>query len=305
MPDLPGQGSALSDPGVRVTFLGTLVNALLIMAKLIGGFFTGSIALIADGIHSGSDLATDLVVIGGIRLGTRKADANHAYGHGRYETLAGGIVAGALVLIGLYIAWEAGSALYSKRVSYPGFLVILIAAGSIIAKEWIARRTLRVARKEQSLALRSNAWHHRSDALSSVAVLLGGACSLLGWGHADQVAGIIVGGMVIGVGVHTVRDVFHEILEGGLARDELEKIQAAVSSIPQVRNWHKLRTRRVGRKVFIDMHILVDPNLSVLEGHRISMQVEAAVKNASRQPVNVLIHVEPDIPELASHDKED
>jgi len=164
MPDLPGRGSALSDPGVRVTFLGTLINIVLIIAKLIGGFFTGSIALIADGIHSGSDLATDLVVIGGIRLGTRKADANHAYGHGRYETLAGGIVAGALVLIGLYIAWEAGSALYSKRVSYPGFLVILIAAGSIIAKEWIARRTLRVARKEQSLALRSNAWHHRSDA---------------------------------------------------------------------------------------------------------------------------------------------
>jgi len=111
--------------------------------------------------------------------------------------------------------------------------------------------------------------------------------------------------MVIAAGVHTVRDVFHEILEGGLSRDELREIQAIVSSLPQVRSWHKLRTRRVGRKVFIDLHVLVDPNLSVLEGHRISMQVEAAVKNASRQPVNVLVHVEPDIPELASHDKED
>ncbi len=301
MNDLPGRTSSPIDSGARVTMLGILINLILLTAKLIGGFLTGSLGLIADGFHSASDLATDLAVLGGIHLGARKPDANHAYGHGRYETIAGGIVAGALMLVGAYIAWSAGSALYSQRTSYPGFAVIIIAAGSVLSKEWIARRTFRLAERLRSPALRANAWHHRSDALSSIAVLLGGAGSLFGFGHADQLAGIIVGLMVITAGSRTVGNVLHELTEGGISQSELASIQEAISRIPEVRNWHKLRTRRVGREVFVDLHVLIDPELSVLEGHRISMQVEEAVRNACRHPVNVLVHVEPDIPELAAH----
>ncbi len=305
MNDLPSKRGISTDTGVRVTLLGTLVNIILLAAKLVGGILTGSIGLIADGIHSGSDLATDLVVIGGIQLGSRKADETHAYGHGRYETIAGGIVAAGLIIVGAYIAWDAGSGLYYHRTSYPGIAVVLIAAGSVLAKEWIARWTLRAAEQMQSPALRANAWHHRSDALSSIAVLLGGAGSMIGFGHADQIAGIIVGLMVIAAGFRTVVNVLHELTEGSLSKPELTKIEKAIARIPEVREFHNLRTRRVGREVFVDLHVLVDPKLSVLEGHHISMQVEEAVKNACRHPVNVLVHVEPDAPELADHNRRD
>jgi len=294
-----------TDSGVRVTLVGILINILLLIGKLVSGFLTGSVALIADGIHSGSDMATDLVVLGGIRLGGRKADRSHPYGHGRFETLAGGLVAGGLVLVGLYIAWEAVAALYARHHTYPGIAVLVVAFVSILSKEWIYRRTVRVARKVGSAALHANAWHHRSDALSSVAVLAGGVGSLVGWGHADQVAGILVGLMVVASGGKTFLKVLHELSEGGLSTQEVAMIDKAIESVSGVKEWHQLRTRRVGREVFIDLHVLVDPELSLLDGHKISMRIEEAVTAACRRPVNVMTHVEPDAPELASHHEED
>ncbi|MEA3238616.1 MAG: cation diffusion facilitator family transporter, partial [Candidatus Bipolaricaulota bacterium] len=132
----PGKTQPHFDSGVGVALIGMAVNVTLVLAKLFVGIFAGSIALIADGIHSGSDITTDLVVIGGIRLAGRPADSSHPYGHGRYETLAGGAVAGALILVGMYITWNAGSALYADRVSYPGIAVIIVAIASILSKEW-------------------------------------------------------------------------------------------------------------------------------------------------------------------------
>ncbi len=291
------------DAGVRVTLLGMAVNITLVLAKLFVGIFAGSIALIADGIHSGSDMATDLAVLGGIRLSAKPADPHHPYGHGRYETLAGGVVAAALILVGMYIAWDAGSALYADRMTYPGVPVIIVAIVSILSKEWVYRRTIHVARRLQSTALHANAWHHRSDALSSVAVLCGGVGGLIGWGHADQIAGIVVGAMVVGAGAKTVRQVLHELTEGSLSRSELATIQEAVEQVDAVRSWHNLRTRSVGRETFVDLHVLVEPALTLLEGHRISMEVEEKVKSACARPVNVIVHVEPDTPELDGHNR--
>ena len=303
---LPGKTQPHSDSGIRVTLFGIAINVALSVIKLIVGMFAGSVSLIADGIHSASDIATDLAVLGGIRLSSKPADLSHPYGHGRYETLAGGLVAGALILVGLYIAWEAGSALYVQQEAYPpGLVVVLVATASVLAKEWVYRRTIRVARRLNSPALHANAWHHRSDALSSVAVLIGGLGGLLGWGHADQVAGIVVGLMVVVAGGSTVRDILHELVEGSLSRVELETIQAAIEQVPAVRSWHALRTRSVGREPFVDLHVLVDPTLSLLQGHRISMQVEEAVKAACKRPVNVMVHVEPDTPELSEHNRPD
>jgi cation diffusion facilitator family transporter len=300
---LPGKAQPHSDSGIRVTLFGLVINVALSFIKLIVGVFAGSVALVADGIHSASDIATDLAVLGGMRLSLKPADPSHPYGHGRYETLAGGLVAGALILVGLYIAWKAGSALYAQQEVYPGLVVVLVATVSVLAKEWVYRRTIRVARRLRSPALHANAWHHRSDALSSVAVLIGGLGGLLGWGHADQVAGIVVGLMVVVAGGRTVRDVLHELVEGSLSRVELETIQAAIEQVPAVLSWHALRTRSVGREPFVDLHVLVDPTLSLLQGHRISMQVEEAVKSACKRPVNVMVHVEPDTPELSEHNR--
>ena len=299
----PGKIQPHFHSGVGVTLIGMLVNVVLVLAKLFVGILTGSIALIADGIHSGSDIATDLVVVGGIRLAGRPADSSHPYGHGRYETLAGGAVAASLVLVGMYIAWGAGSALYADRVSYPGIPIIIVAIASILSKEWVYRRTIRVARRLQSTALHANAWHHRSDALSSVAVLFGGIGGLIGWGHADQIAGIVVGAMVVAVGVKTVRDVLHELLEGSLSAAEIEAIRDAVKRVDAVRSFHKLRARSVGREMFVDLHVLVDPQLSLLRAHEISMEVEDEVRSACTRPVNVTVHMEPDTPELADHNR--
>ena len=299
----PGETQPHFNSGVGVTLIGMAVNVTLVLAKLFVGIFAGSIALIADGIHSGSDITTDLVVIGGIRLAGRPADSSHPYGHGRYETLAGGAVAAALVLVGMYIAWNAGLALYADRMTYPGISVIIVAIASILSKEWVYRRTIRVARRLQSTALHANAWHHRSDALSSVAVLFGGIGGLIGWGHADQIAGIVVGAMVIAVGAKTVRDVLHELLEGSLSSAEIGAIREAVERIVEVRSFHKLRARSVGREAFIDLHVLVDPQLSLLRAHKISMKVEDEVRSVCDRPVNVTVHIEPDTPELADHNR--
>ncbi len=289
------------DAGDRITVIGIMTNILLLTLKLAFGILTGSAGLVADGIHSLSDMATDLAVLGGMHLGRKKADEDHPYGHGRFETMAGGVVAGVLVLVGFYLAWEGVSALVRGIHSFPGAAVIAIAGLSILVKEWLYRRTVSVAVRVGSSALHANAWHHRSDALSSVAVLAGGVGGLLGWGHADQLAGLIVGLMVVSAGVQTLLQVLHELSEGGLTHQEIEGIRRAIEATEGVRSWHQLRGRRVGRETFLDVHVLVDPTLRVLDSHRISMRVEDAIQSAIDRPVNAIVHIEPDAAELDGH----
>jgi len=283
-----------SDPGDRVTLLGIVGNVLLLAAKLVIGFLTGSAGLIADGVHSGSDMATDVAVLGGMHLARRKADADHPYGHGRYETLAGGLVAGALILVGLFITWEGISALRTGAMVFPGAPVIVVAIVSIFVKEWLYKRTVRVARDVNSAALHANAWHHRSDALSSIAVLLGGIGGLAGWGQADSLAALIVGLMVAAAGGRTLLRVLHELTEGGVSAAERIVFEAAISAVPDARSWHRLRTRRVGRETFVDVHVLVDEFLSIVDAHRVASEVEDAIHRAWHRPVNVTVHIEPD-----------
>jgi cation diffusion facilitator family transporter len=282
------------DAGDRITLLGIAANIGLLAMKLIVGLLIGSAGLIADALHSGSDMATDLAVLGGMHLARRRPDAHHPYGHGRFETLAGGVVAGSLMVVGLYLSWQGIEALYRGIPSLPGPWLLAVAAISIVAKEWLFRRTAAVARSVGSAALHANAWHHRSDALSSVAVLAGGIGSLAGWGYADPLAAALVGLMVVTAGARTLLQVFHELSEGGLTESELAAIEAALSSVDGAADWHQLRGRRVGRESFLDVHVLVDPGLSVVAGHRIASRVEEAIRTASDRPINVLVHIEPD-----------
>jgi cation diffusion facilitator family transporter len=282
------------DPGDRITVIGIAWNITLLMLKVVLGVFTGSAGLVADGIHSASDMATDLAVLGGMHIGRREADEKHPYGHGRFETLAGGTVAGVLMLVGAFIAWEGIVALYRGEHSFPGGVVIAAAVVSILIKEWMYRRTAHVAKALDSAALQANAWHHRSDALSSVAVLAGGIGGLVGWGHADYLAGLLVGLMVVGAGAKTLVGVLHELTEGGLSGDDVDLLRRTISAVDGVRGSHRLRTRRVGRETFVDVHVLVDSTLSIVEAHQVSSDVEAAIHRAWSRPVNVTVHVEPD-----------
>jgi cation diffusion facilitator family transporter len=295
----PSKGSR--DPGDRVTLLGIVWNVVLSAVKLAVGWLTGSAGLVADGIHSASDMATDLAVLGGMHLARREADAEHPYGHGRFETLAGGVVAGALILVGAFIAWEGILALYRGIHSFPGPAVIAVAVLSIAIKEWMYRRTVSVARRVGSAALHANAWHHRSDAMSSIAVLAGGVGGVIGWGHADQLASIIVGLMVVVAGGKTLVAVLHELTEGGLGKDEVARIRQAIERVDGTQGWHHLRTRRVGRETFVELHVLVDPTLSVIDGHHIATGVEEAIHATCSQPVEVMVHVEPDVDRRQRH----
>ena len=299
------QGAAKSDPGDRITVIGIIWNVVLLIGKILAGVVSGSAGLVADGIHSASDMATDLAVLGGMHLGRRGPDQEHPYGHGRFETLAGGVVAAALILVGAFIAWEGVVALYRGVHSLPGPVVIAVAGLSIVVKEWMYRRTAAVARQVGSAALQANAWHHRSDALSSIAVMAGGIGSLAGWGHADQLASLIVGLMVIMAGGRTLLRVLHELTEGGLTRTEIETLQKAIHEVAGVRDAHQLRGRRLGRETFVDVHVLVSPELSVLQSHRISMDVEEAIRRTCDRPINPIVHVEPDTDDLRGHHEDD
>ena len=183
--------------------------------------------------------------------------------------------------------------LYRQEYIVPGYPVLVVAVVSIGLKEWLYQATRRVARRVKSPALSANAWHHRSDALSSVAVLIGAVAGMLGWGHGDQVAAIAVGVMVGVVGLNSLWKVFLELTEGSVSAEERGAIVKAIESVPGVKGWYRLRTRLVGREVHMDVSVLVDKTLSVGEGHSICTAVEEAIDGALGRPVSVVVHCEP------------
>lgn len=277
----------------KVTVLGAVVNLLLSAVKILVGLFSGSLALIADGIHSVSDLLTDLIVFAGAYFSTKPPDESHPYGHGRFETFAALLVSIFLVGTGAKISYEAGLSLYRHESFIPGWSVILVAIVSIISKEALFQVTKVIARRTQSPSVLANAWHHRSDALSSVAVLAGGIAGLFGWGHGDQLAGCVVGLMVIGAGGRIAFDSLGELMERSIGEKDIETIIRCLEECEGVLQWHRLRTRKVGREIFLDVHVLVNVNLSIGGGHEIADHLEETISRQIVNPINFTIHVEP------------
>jgi len=281
-----------------VTYLGIVVNIALSVVKVVVGWLAGSLALVADGIHSLSDVATDAAVLVGLRLGSKEPDQSHPYGHGRAETFSAGLIALVLILVGGAMVYYATMAIARDQVTTPRFGVLIAAIVSIGAKEWLYRVTQKVAIQSHSSALYANAWHHRSDALSSVAVAIGFISLEFGFGHGDQVAAIAVGLMIIWVGVRVIGDSLRELTEGAVDSDTIEHIRDVINANSSIRQWHKLRTRTVGREVFLDLHILVDPNLSIAAAHEISESLENSLGEQITRPINITVHIEPDEPRL-------
>jgi len=281
-----------------VTYLSVVANVGLCTVKLVVGFLIGSLALIADGIHSLSDLATDGAVLLGLHFGSKEPDKSHPYGHGRIETFSAAIVALVLVVVGGGMMYYASISLARDEITSPHITMGIAASLSIVVKEWLYRITKNAAVESDSPALYANAWHHRSDALSSVAVVIGFVTMHFGFTHGDQVAAIAVGLMIIWVGVKIIGDTLRELTESAIDAKTIEDIEAIINSEKSIRQWHKLRTRTVGREVFVDLHILVDPELNVADAHEISEQLENALHEQIMRPMNVVVHIEPNIPEL-------
>lgn len=277
----------------RITIIGAVLNTALALVKIGGGLLVGSMALVADGIHSFSDLLSDGVVLLGVSISARPPDDNHPYGHGKFETFATVVVAGILVVAGGGIAYDAAAAFYSHEIFVAGPLVVVLALVSIGTKEALYHGTLRVAKRTGSPSLRANAWHHRTDALSSVAVLAGALASLTGWHHGDQAAGVVVGLMVLAagasIGIAGLRDLSEHSIEEGT----LVEIRACLDRDPGIRGWHRLRTRKVGREAFMDVHVLLDRAITVSAGHRIVTRLEDEIRRRLLHPVHFSIHMEP------------
>ncbi len=281
-----------------VTYLGIAINIALAIVKIAVGFLASSLALVADAVHSLSDLATDAVLLLGVRLGAKEPDRSHPYGHGRAETLSAGLIALILIFVGGAMIYHATTAIARDEITTPHLGVLAVAIMSIAAKEWLYRATQKVAIKSHSPALYANAWHHRSDALSSVAVVIGYISLQFGFGHGDQVAAIAVGIMIIWIGIKVIGDCLRELTESAVDPDTIEHIKQIIGSDPSIRQWHKLRTRTVGREVFLDLHILVDPALNVTAAHEITINLEKALDEQIKRPINITIHIEPHTPEL-------
>ncbi len=281
-----------------ITYLGMAVNIALSVIKVAIGLSAASLALVADGIHSLSDVATDVAVLLGLRLGSKEPDQSHPYGHGRAETFSAGLIALVLIVVGGAMIYYATLAIARDEMTIPRFGVLIAAVISIAAKEWLYRATQKVAIQSHSPALYANAWHHRSDALSSVAVVVGFISLEFGFGHGDQVAAIAVGMMIMWVGVRVIGDALRELTEAGVDPDTIEHIKNVINSNSSIRQWHKLRTRTVGREVFLDLHILVDPDLKITAAHEIAESLEKTLDEKITRPINITVHIEPDTPEL-------
>jgi len=281
-----------------ITYLGMVVNIILAVIKIVIGFFAASLALVADGVHSLSDLATDVAVLLGLRLGSKAPDQSHPYGHGRAETFSAALIALILILVGGVMVYYATMAIARDEITTPKIGVLIAAIVSIAAKEWLYKATKKIAVQSHSTALYANAWHHRSDALSSVAVAIGFILLEFGFGHGDQVAAIAVGLMIVWVGIKVIGDSLRELTESAVDSDTVEHIKNIINDNSSIRQWHKLRTRKVGREVFLDFHILVDPDLSIADAHQISEDLEETLDEQINRPVNITVHIEPDIPAL-------
>ena len=281
-----------------VTYLSIVTNVGLCIVKLVIGLLSNSLALIADGIHSLSDLATDGAVLLGLHFGSKKPDQSHPYGHGRLETFSAVSVAVVLVVVGGGMIYYATISIAKDDPTTPHLAVGIAAAVSIAAKEWLYRVTKKVAVQSQSTALYANAWHHRSDALSSIAVLIGFIALEFSFTHGDQVAAIAVGLMIIWVGCRIIGDSLRELTEGAIDADTIERIKDVINSDSSICQWHQLRTRTVGREVFLDLHILVDPDLNVAAAHEISERLEDTLDEQITRPINIVVHIEPDIPKM-------
>ena len=277
----------------KVTTIGLLTNAILTVLKIVVGFLAGSMALVADGVHSLSDMATDIAVLVGVYFGAKEPDSKHPYGHGWAETFSASFVAAVLLLFGMSIIYTAAGNIAREVHFKPTFTVLVIAAFSVIAKEILYHITRAAAIKLQSSMLYANAWHHRSDSLSSIAVVLAVIAHKFGFVYADQVATIIIGLMIILVAVKVIGDSLGQFTAHAVDSQTAARIEQIIKSQDQIIQWHKMRTRIVGREMFLDLHILVDPHLSIIEAHQVSENLETKLQEEIKYPINITVHIEP------------
>ena len=280
----------------RVTLVGALVDFLLGTVKIFVGWIAHSHSLIADGVHSLSDLSTDLLIVYAAKHSHREADESHPYGHGRIETVATVALSLALVAVGLGIAYDAVHRLFhTERLLRPDLWALVVAAISVISKEIVYRYTIYHARKVRSAMLRANAWHSRSDALSSVVVIVGVSGTMAGLTYVDAIAAIVVAAMIARIGWNLGWRSLRELVDTGLEPEQIAHIKETILAVDGVKTTHLLRTRQMGGRTLVDVHLILDnPKQSVSEGHQISETVRARLLGSDDDIMDVTVHIDPE-----------
>lgn len=284
----------------KVTIKGSVINMVLILLKFVAGVLGHSAAMIADAIHSLTDFATDVIVVVFVRLGNRPVDKDHDYGHGKYETLASAIIGIGLFCVGVLICYsgvvKVFQALSGKQLEQPGAIALAAAIASILLKEWAYRFTVRVGKRLHSEAVIANAWHHRSDALSSVGTMIGiGGAIILGpdWAVLDPLAAIVVSVLVIKASYVIIVQAVNELTDASLPEQIEDEIVQIADSEEDVCEVHNLRTRRIGDTFSIDMHVRMPGGITLFDAHSHATAIEHRLKTKFGDKIYVNIHIEP------------
>ena len=284
----------------KVTIWGSIVNFILLIFKFIAGVLGHSSAMVADAIHSLSDFATDIIVLFFVRISSKPADTTHKYGHGKFETLATAFIGFALLAVGIGILIEGTKNIVAvvrgEVLQAPGVIALLAAAVSIISKEILYQYTVYKGRKINSQVVVANAWHHRSDAFSSIGTLVGIAGAMfLGekWRVLDPVAAVIVSVFILKVAIDILRNSLEELMEHSLPDAEEEEIKQIILSTNGVESPHHLRTRRIGNRVAIEVHICMNGDMTLTKAHQITTEVEQQLKLRFGENTHIGIHTEP------------
>lgn len=284
----------------RVTIAGSIINILLLAFKFAAGILGHSAAMIADAIHSLTDFVTDAIVLVFVRLGSKPTDHDHDYGHGKYETLASAIIGVSLLVVGMMICYSGVTKTYhamcGEPLQQPGFIALAAAVASVVLKEWAYRFTVRVGRRCHSEAVVANAWHHRSDALSSVGTTVGiGGAIILGekWAVLDPLTAIVVSFFIMKAAWSVLSKAVDELTDGSLPKEMEDEIEKIVSEDKEVSVVHNLCTRRIGNRIAIEMHVRMPGETSLYVAHHHATEIEKRLKQRFGADTHISIHLEP------------
>lgn len=284
----------------RVTIAGSIINILLLAFKFAAGILGHSAAMIADAIHSLTDFVTDAIVLVFVRLGSKPTDRDHDYGHGKYETLASAIIGVSLLVVGMMICYSGVTKTYhamcGEPLQQPGFIALAAAVASVVLKEWAYRFTVRVGRRCHSEAVVANAWHHRSDALSSVGTTVGiGGAIVLGekWAVLDPLTAIVVSFFIMKAAWSVLSKAVDELTDGSLPKETEDEIEKIVNEDKDVSVVHNLCTRRIGNRIAIEMHVRMPGETSLYVAHRHATEIEQRLKQRFGADTHISIHLEP------------
>ena len=284
----------------KVTLVGSIMNAVLIALKFVAGIFGRSSAMVADAVHSLSDFVTDVIVLVFVKIASKPKDESHDYGHGKFETVATMIIG--VILIGAGIALFVNGiglvlrSLHGDELPRPHIIALIVAVISILSKEWLYRYTIAAGKRLNSAAVKANAWHHRSDAISSGGTLVGIAGAMFlgdNWRILDPLAAIVVSFFIIKSGYDIVAPAAGELLEHSLPKEQEDEIERLVLGVDGITSVHKLRTRRIGNTIAVEMHAQMPGNISLAQAHSRSTEAEKAIRNKFGKDCFINIHMEP------------